>query len=795
MSLRSVVLSFVSVAFASVAAQDLSSDALPAGMTREQAVELAKKNGISSGSTGASSNGIPGATKNAVSVVPSDVSPDEGDVAPRANDDDEDLAPDDADWNFDPEAGPVSDSTGRAVGRSSSKDSLGRKEASAKAPPSRSKPKAARKFPPPLVRYGQSIFRHADPSLFASHVGAVGAGYQLGPGDELIVTLWGQKDARYQVALDRDGQASIEGIGVVSLNGQTLGSATDLIRSRLRRIYSGIGSGGVGMDVTLGKLKQIRVFVVGDVVRQGGYMLSGNTSVLAAIYQAKGPTDIGSEREIEVVRGKVRTKVDLYDYFFRGQKPAGDVLHDGDVVRIPSHGPLVAIRGDVGRPAIYELKGKEGAKELLEYAGGVNATAANSSLNVLRVFENGRLDAVSLPSPSEVAAGAAAALQGGDTVYVVHGKDPSSATVVVGGEVRFPGALPFVAEATAADFLEKAGGPTRDAYVGRVLLSRRLSDGDREQLRFSLESASTVKVQAQDSIKVYDVTKISLRDSIRISGAVRRPGIYARPEGMTVKDLILKAGGFRWGADWKNVRLESPMPGSDESKIDVLALDSSLAVATADRIIPPHAHVAVPLDPLMDTLQMVNVRGLVSRPGRYALEHNGERLSSLWERLGGLRPDAYLAGARLIRGDGTGRIQIDFERALKDRGGYDDIPLRGGDTIYVPMRPATVAVLGRVNTPANVVWREGKGWKWYIEQVGGFTDSADEDKVFVRFADGSVQTRESGISNKPNPGSEIVIPFRRPPEPTTGKDVLSGMNMIMATVIAGLTIFVLIKNN
>jgi protein involved in polysaccharide export with SLBB domain len=410
------------------------------------------------------------------------------------------------------------------------------------------------------------------------------------------------------------------------------------------------------------------------------------------------------------------------------------------------------------------------------------------------VFENGRLDAVALPSPAEVAAGALAPLKDGDSVYVVHGKDPSSATVVVGGEVRFPGALPFVAGATAADFLEKAGGPTRDAYIGRVLLSRRLSDGDREQLRFSLESASSVQAQAQDSIKVYDVTKISLRDSVRISGAVRRPGIYARPKGLTVKDLILKAGGFRWGADWTKVRLESPVPGSEESKIDVLALDSSLAVATADRAIPPHAHVAVPFDPQMDTLQVVNVRGLVSRPGRYALERNGERLSSLWERLGGLRPDAYLAGARLIRGE-TGRIQIDFERALKDKGGYDDLPLRGGDSIYVPMRPATVAVLGRVNTPANVVWREGKSWKWYIEQVGGFSDSADEDKVFVRYADGSVQTREVGITSKPNPGSEVVVPFRRPPEPTTGKDVISGMNMIMATIIAGLTIFVLIKNN
>jgi protein involved in polysaccharide export with SLBB domain len=162
--------------------------------------------------------------------------------------------------------------------------------------------------------------------------------------------------------------------------------------------------------------------------------------------------------------------------------------------------------------------------------------------------------------------------------------------------------------------------------------------------------------------------------------------------------------------------------------------------------------------------------------------------------VGGLQPDAYLAGARLIRGDGsTGRIQIDFAKAIREKDSYDDLPLRGGDSIFIPMRPATVAVRGRVNSPSNIVWREGKNWKWYVEQAGGFSDSADVDKVYVRYADGSVQTREIGISDRPNPGSEVIIPFKVPPEPTTAKDVISGLNLMFTTIIAGITVYVLLR--
>jgi polysaccharide export outer membrane protein len=734
-------------------AQDLSSDAsLPPGMTREQMLELMQKKSAST---------------NSQQVAKSDTSR-------FAREGYRGLSTDEGELLID---------TAGTSGRTWSRDSV---------KPAGQKTDSARK----PRRFVQDIFRNAEPSMFASHVGAVGSNYQLGAGDEIVLTLWGQKEARYNLVLDRDGQVVVEGVGVISLNGQNLTSATDLLRKRLQRIYSGLGSGGVNMDVTMGKLKQVRIFVVGEVVRSGGYLLSGNTSIFGALYQAKGPSDLGSERTILVTRGSKELSFDLYDYVFYGKKPAGDVLQDGDVVRVPRRGVLVDVRGDVGRPGLYELKEKEGAKELIGFAGGLNATTANTPISVLRVFENGRVDAVKLPAPQEVLAGAAAPIKDGDIVQIFPGKDPTSSTVSAAGLVRFPGAFPFTEGMTAADLLGLGGGLSRDAYPDRILLSRRLESGLREQSRFSVGNASSVVLKALDSITVFDRREMAFRDSVRISGAVQRPGVYVWQQGMTIKDLILKAGGFKLDAEFGNVRVESPIVGARKSKVEYLPLDSSLSTKSADQPLLPQSHIEVPFNPSLTRLEMVEVRGWIERPGSYGLRESGERFSSLFERVGGLRPDAYLEGARLIRGDSlSGRIQIDFKKALSEKGGYDDLPLRGGDIIVIPMRPATVSVKGRVNSPRNIVWREGKSWKWYIQQAGGYSDSADEDRVYVRFADGSVETRDGGISDKPNPGSEVIVPFRKPPEPTTFGNVLTGLNTLLATVMTGLGIFLLLQKN
>ncbi len=657
----------------------------------------------------------------------------------------------------------------------------------------RRRPRRDTTVPDSLLRYCQRIFRHADPSMFASHAGAVGAGYQLGAGDEVILSLWGQKDARYQLTLDRDGQVAVEGIGVVSLNGQTLRSAETLLRKRLTRIYAGMKTGQVQMDLTLGKLKQVRVFVVGDVVRPGGYLLSGNTSVLAALYQAKGPDSMGTARRIRLTRGGATYEVDLYDYFFKGKRPHHDILQDGDVVRVPRRGALVRIRGDVGTPCFYELLPREGAKELLNYAGGVNASAADAPLQVQRYFDNGRRDAVTLPPAREVLRGREdPPLFDGDIVSVLQGREESRQTVHIDGEVQFPGDYPWSERLTAGELLNLAGGPTDRAYRGRGIVTRIDDNGKKSQMRVLLDSSSDYLLKPRDTMMVYDRDSLLFEDSVLISGAVRHPGRYVYRKGMTTKDLILSAGGFTYWAEFGKVRLESLRETDDSIDVAVLALDSSLTVAAADHPLRPYDQVVIPFNPDLHRMENVVVRGYVKYPGVYALRGPGERLSSIMQRCGGARPEGYLEAAQLIREvDSIGRISVDFPEVVKNPGSRTDLEVFAGDTIFVPRRQATVKVTGRVLHPCNVVWVDGKSWDWYVEMAGGYADSANRKGTYVQFADGSIETREGGIRHDPNPGSEVNVPFKVPEE-VNFKDAMSAVNVVLATVIAGLTIVVLL---
>lgn len=655
-------------------------------------------------------------------------------------------------------------------------------------------PKKDSVVPDSLMRYGRRIFKNAEPSLFASFTGAVGANYQLGAGDELILTLWGQKEARYQLTLDRDGQVSVEGIGVISLNGKSLKASEELFRKRLARIYAGLNNGQAHMDLTLGKLKRIRVFVVGDVVRPGGYLLSGNTSVLAALYQAKGPTEAGTERVVQIHRGGTVLRVDLYDYFFKGKRPVSDVLQDGDVVRVPHKGAMVRARGDVGNPGYYELVPGEDARDLLEYCGGINNTAARTKTLLMRTFENGRRDALTLPSPQALLKGSEkAVLQDGDEFCVQPGRDPSRRTVHVRGEVRFPGDFPWSEGLTAGNALAMAGGPGREAYLGRALVERVDSLGSRSEWRVAVDSSADLQLQALDTITVFHRGKMLFQDSVTISGAVRKPGRFVYRNGMAVKDLILMAGGFLRWAEFGKVRLENLREDCDSVRVEVLDLDSSLSASAADRRLSAFGHVAVPYNPQYRRMETVTVRGYAVHPGKYALQAPDEKLSSLLKRCGGPRPEGYLEASKLQRiEDSTGRIVVDFPEVFAHPGSLTDLPLRDGDTIDIPRRPATVKVTGRVRHPSNVVWVEGKDWRWYVDMAGGYADSASREGVYVQYANGSIQTREGGIRQDPNPGAVVMVPFEIP-QKLSFAETIGGINAVLATILAGLTIYVLMN--
>lgn len=644
-------------------------------------------------------------------------------------------------------------------------------------------------------RYGIKLFQEADPQLFGAASGAVGPDYPLGPGDELILTLWGDRDARMVQIIDRDGQINFEGVGTISLVGKTSAQAEALVKARLAKVYSGLGSTQF-MDLTLGKLKRIRVFVVGEVERPGAYFLSGNASVLSALYMARGPSRLGTERQVFVRRGNSEVAIDLYALLFDGKRASGDALHDGDVVRVPAHGALVTIKGAVKRPAIYEMIASEPAGNLLKYAGGLAAGAADQGMQVARLFANGRRDVLLYPTPAKLAAGEAATpFNDGDEVLVHEGRDPSRFTVVAAGAVRFPGSYPWRDGATAFDLLQAAGGPNDSAFDGRVLVKRMDSLGIQQVLRAPMASCSRIVLVQGDTLAVYNRRAMSDTDSVQVSGAVRRPGLYRFREGMTVKDLVLEAGGFLPLAEYGRVRLEEALHDSSAASTKWLDLDSSLAAEAADTPLDPGQHLAIPWNPRHYEPEAVMLRGWVQRPGLYFLKAPGERLSGVLDRAGGIKKGGYAKAAVFIRSrDSVGRVQINLEKVIEKPGSRWDVALRGGDTLTIPDKPATIRVSGYVNYPTSIMYEEGRSWRWYVARAGGYADSADEDKVWIRYADGSILSRDYGLAD-PDPGSEIVVPKAPPPEVMKTGEKVQIFGSIASTMLTIVTVIILLKTN
>lgn len=644
-------------------------------------------------------------------------------------------------------------------------------------------------------RYGLRLFQEANPELFGAASGAVGPEYGLGPGDELVLTLWGDRESRMVQSIDRDGQVAFEGVGTLSLSGKTLAQAEALLKARMAKVYSGMG-GTQHMDLTLGKLKRIRVFVVGEARKPGAYFLSGNTSILSALYMAEGPSMLGSERRIFVRRGSREVGIDLYGLLFDGKRPAEDALQDGDVVRVPAHGPLVTVRGAVKREGIYEMLPDEKPGLLLKYTGGLLAGAADQGLGVTRLYPNGRRDDLLYPSPSQLVSGAdAPSFMDGDDVVVHAGHDPSRTSVAATGSVRFPGGYPWTEGMTAADLLRFAGGPDDSAFDGRILVKRTDSLGTLQVLRAPMSSCASILLSRGDTLLVFNRRKMSDTDSVLISGAVRQPGVYRFRDGITVKDLILQAGGFLPSAEFGKVRLEEGRRDSSVATTTWLALDSSLGAAAADTPLEPGQHLAVPWNPRWYVPEAVVLKGWVQRPGLYFLKAPGERLSSVLERAGGIKAGGFPRAASFIRArDSVGRVQIDLAKALSEPGSHWDVLLRGGDTLSIPDQPATVRVSGFVNYPTSIMYEKGRSWKWYVARAGGYADSADADKIWVRYADGSILSRDYGLED-PDPGSEIVVPKAPPPEKMKTGEKVQIFGSLASTMLTIVTVIVLLKTN
>jgi protein involved in polysaccharide export with SLBB domain len=641
----------------------------------------------------------------------------------------------------------------------------------------------------PVLPFGYEIFGYAPETFEPLAAGPVDPDYPIGPGDEIVVQVWGENQFTHAATVNREATITVPDIGQVVLNGLTLAEAKRLITERLGSIYSGIRARRptTFVDVTLGKLRTMQVFILGDVVRPGGYTISSVSTVLNALYNAGGPTPRGSMRNVRIVRhNKVYATADLYGYILTGSRAEDVRLQTGDVVFVPPVGKTVAIVGEVHRPAIYELAPGEGFQDLLRLSGGILTTAVVDRAMIDRIVPFAQRDSLSgedrialdVPLRSILADSTDnPAVLDRDIVQIFRiGEIRKNVVSLTGSVVVHPGTFQWHPGMRTADLVRQAGGLTGDAYLDRAQVFRTNPDLSRSMFSFNLAKAiagepyDNFLLQELDSIAVSSVWDIRDRHTVAISGSVRKPGAYEYLDGMTVMDLIFRAGGLK----------ESAYPMQAEvSRVDSTTIATTKAAAVYRVAIsrnyglhsPDSSFVLAKFDqvfvreiPDWEMQRNVTITGEVLYPGTYSLNSVSERLSSVLKRAGGLKPTAYTRAARFTRAKGdAGRLAVDVESAAKGKK-KSDLVLEAGDQIFIPREPKTVKVAGEVGFPASVLYESGRPMGYYVDQAGGYTDNSDKGRVKVIQPNGKVRSaRKMWWDPSPEPGALILVP-KRPAE-------------------------------
>ena len=654
--------------------------------------------------------------------------------------------------------------------------------------------------------YGHDLFDNEDLTFEPNESAATPADYVIGPGDQIIIDVWGENEVAIKQTVTPEGVIIISQIGPVNVSGMTIEQATAKLKSVLSRKYSLSGSGASSnISVTLGKIRTVKVNVLGEVKQPGTYRLSSLTTVFNALYSAAGVTSIGSLRNIQVIRaGKQIATADIYRMIFEGTDGGNVSLTDGDVIVVPSYSALIEADGGVKRPMFYEILPGEPLEKVLQYAGGFVSNAHPGEVMVQRMDgNNGKVFTV------QSGQFASFGMQDGDvlSVYTNNQEDFYTNRVKIKGCVLRPGVYEFGKEiATVRQLVEHAGGLMEDAFTSRAQLVRERSDRTLEMQSVAIGAimngtVEDVMLRKNDMLIVSKVSEIERKGDLSITGYVLKPGDYEFAENMTVEDLILLAGGLENGASTARVdvsrRILNPSSTSASDTLaqvfsfsisDSLALDKGVANFT----LQPYDVVSVRRSPTYVEQRRIRVSGEVTFPGEYTLISNEEHLSDIINRAGGPTTNGYVAGAMLKRKltadeynvrrnlvnlnlikrgsdikDTTHvnklkindiyTVGIDLAKALASPHGVDDVVLHDGDEIIIPSRTSTVRIQGEVMYPNSVSYLPGKNVKYYVHQAGGYSNNAKRAKVYVVYMNGKVAV---GSGAKILPGCEVIVPSR-----------------------------------
>ena len=649
--------------------------------------------------------------------------------------------------------------------------------------------------------FGRNIFNSPYLTFEPSLNLATPRNYVLGAGDEVIIDIWGDSETTIRQEISPDGNITIEALGPVQLAGKTIESANTYLRGQLSKIYSGLNDrdGSTEMLLSLGQARTIQVNVMGEAFQPGSYNLSSFATAFHAIYSAGGVSDIGSLRNISIVRqGKTIATIDLYALIMKGRIDTDLSLQEGDFIIIPAYTQLVDVTGSVRRPMRYEMKQGETLSDLFRYCGGFGKNAYNKNVRVIR--QNGNELEVCTVGRSDFGT---FKTQDGDSITIESVLDRYTNKLEIRGAVYRPGLYQLGQISTVRQLVQAADGVMGDAYMQRAILQRENSDLTRSAIGIDLDgimkgTAEDVALQKNDILYIPSIHDIHDMPTISIHGEVARPGDYVYAQGLTIGDLIIQAGGLLESAATSRVdvarRIKDPASEEESSVVSEsfrFSIDDRFHVVGDDAfLLQAYDEIYVRRSPSYSEMQNVTIKGEVLFPGEYPLSRKNERLSDVITKAGGITNFGFAQGARLTRKMNQEEllrqesaremakisrdsistellstktnysVGINLQQALKEPHSDVDIVLRDGDIIEIPALTNTVKINGAVMFPNTVSYLTKKNVRYYINQAGGFGNEAKKRKAYIVCMNGEVKRAKMRRRNVVEPGCEIIVPMK-----------------------------------
>lgn len=653
--------------------------------------------------------------------------------------------------------------------------------------------------------------------------------YVLGPGDELQVTIYGVQEYNGTLPISVEGKISIEYVGQITVSGMTIEAATQKIKAAIARVYSTVRSGQSQVSVSLGKIRTIKITVVGG-KQPGNYSISSLATVYNALHLAGGPGKNGSYRNIELIRNnKVYKNIDIYRFLVKGDQSDNVSLKENDVIRIPAYTQRVTIDGEVKRPGIFEMKKGETFTDLLGFASGFNEFAYTASVNVVQ--KTGKEFKVHDINESEFKTYQP---QSGDVFRITRILNRFENRIKIEGAVFRPDYYSFTEGMRISDLITRAEGLKEDAYSKRARIIRLKTDLTTEIVNVDLGAAlsgdlsADIELKREDIVTVYSILDFREEYKVTIDGEVKNPGEYEYFENLTLNDLVVQVGGLTGSAS-KRVEIarmvkSDAIDDADPKRVELVELE-----ITADNneqiknfVLKPFDVINIRRMAVYEKPQMVTVSGAVGYPGKYVLANKKETVYNVVMRAGGLTSIANLDGMKIKRPINEEQIEtleridlniskndsvkgklakklkedlkfatipVNWEKIVKDKNHFSNVTLFPGDEIEVAVYNEGVKVTGNVLLTSEIPYRNGKGFKYYINAVGGVDSKGWKRKAYIIYPNGKADVTTSFLFfrsyPKVQPDSQIVVP-----EKPERKKMSAGEWVGIGSVISSLALLI-----